>query len=156
VWQLTQASSGYYVLYHIFATTEKNNQVISMMGQAQYSSLTAARTGAKTEALNLITNNILFPEIRLIGTVIFQTNLSYTNVVNARIVDDGSGGTYIDWRNESISRVAVSTSDHNSLSGKQGGVVGEYYHLTSAQTTEVEKLPSSIEDVRKIFYLNQI
>ena len=40
------------------------------------------------------------------------------------------GDDYVDWRDDFISRVAISTSDHNALSNLQGGTGGEYYHLT--------------------------
>ncbi len=117
-WQLTEESNGDFVLYHIFATTEKDNPMISIMGQNGYATKNQARDGAKTEVLSLVLNNILFPEIRPIATVIYQTKLSYANTVNARIVSTDDGDDYIDWRNETVSRTEVSTTNHGSLTGR--------------------------------------
>lgn len=136
-WQLTEVPSGDFVLCHVFATTEKDNSMIAVMGQNTYINKINARAGALTEIHSLIVDNILFPEIRAIATVIFQTNTSYSSSVNARIVTTAEGDDYIDWRNEVISRTEISTSDHNSLSGLQGGTSSEYYHLTSADYTEL-------------------
>jgi len=116
-WQLTEVPSNDFVLYHIFATTEKDYPMISIMGQNVYGNKNAARTGALTEIQSLVLNNILFPEIRPIATIIYQTNLAYANAVNAKIVSTDEGDDYIDWRSESISRVEISTSNHGALTG---------------------------------------
>jgi len=136
-WKLTEVSNIDFVLCHIFATTEKDKPMIAIVGQAVYTTKRAARTGAGTEIRELILNDILFPEIRPIATVIFQTRDSYTNAMKARIVTTADGDDYIDWRSEVISRVAISTTDHNSLTGLQGGTADEYYHLNSADYTEL-------------------
>ena len=116
-WQLTQVGSGDYVLCHIFASTEKDYPMMSVMGQATYTTKKAARAGALTEITELITNDILFPEIRAIATVIFETNLAYTNDVNARVLSTEEGDDYIDWRSQTIERTEISTTDHGSLNG---------------------------------------
>ncbi len=116
-WQLTEESNGDFVLYHIFATTEKDNPIISIMGQNGYANRGQARDGAEEEIHELVLNNVLFPEIRPIATVIFQTKLSYADPVNARIVSTDEGDAYIDWRNEVISRTEISTDVHGNLSG---------------------------------------
>lgn len=139
-WQLTEVVSGKYILAHVFATTEKDNPMIAFVGQNTYSNIAAARTGAETEIKSLVIDDILFPEIHPIATIIFQTNASYNNPVNA-ITRSTGDGDYIDWRSETISRTVVSSSDHNSLTGLQGGQAAEYYHLTQAQHTDIELLP---------------
>lgn len=147
-WQLTEVPSGDFVLCHVFATTEKDNPMIAIMGQETYSTIVAARAGADAEINELVLNDILFPESRPIGTLIFQTNLSYTNAVNARIRTTSDGDDYVDWRDEAISRTTVSTTDHNSLTGKQGGTADEYYHLTQAKHDAVVSGPASAVDDR--------
>lgn len=132
-WQLTQESNGDFVLYHIFATTEKDNPMISIMGQNGYNTKSAAREGAETEIQELVLNDILFPETHPIGTIIFETKLAYASAVNARVVSTDDGDDYVDFRNAVISRTELSTSEHNSTTGKQGGTTGEYFHNTSAQ-----------------------
>jgi hypothetical protein len=114
-WGLTEVANNDYCLYHVFATTEKDNPLISIMGQGDYATKAQARAGATTELLALITNEILFPEIKPIATFIFQCRDAYT--VGARIVTTDDGGDYVDWRSDSISRATISTSDHGSLSG---------------------------------------
>lgn len=116
-WQLTEESNGDFVLYHIFATTEKDKPMVSIMGQNGYATKGQAREGAETEIHNLVLNNVLFPEIRPIATVIFQTKLSYADPVNARIVSTDEGDAYIDWRSTVLSRVEASTDVHGNLSG---------------------------------------
>jgi len=116
-WQLTEESNGDFVLYHVFATTEKDTPMISIMGQNGYATKNAAREGAETEIKSLVLNDIMFPEIRPIATIIYQTKLAYGNDVNARIVSTDEGDDYVDWRNESVSRAEISTSDHGSLTG---------------------------------------
>ena len=136
-WQLTEVSNADFVLCHIFATTEKDKPMIAIVGQAVYTTKRGARTGALTEIRELILNDILFPEIRPIATVIFQTRDSYANTMKARVVSTAEGDNYIDWREEVISRVSVSTTDHNSLTGKQGGTTDEYYHFNTSEHTEL-------------------
>lgn len=116
-WQLTEAGNNDFVLCHVFATTEKDLPMIAVMGQAVYPTKKQAREGALTEITSLVFNDILFPEIRAIATVIFQTNLAYASAVNARIVSTDEGDDYVDWRNEVVSRTTVSTTDHGSLTG---------------------------------------
>jgi len=130
-WQLTEVDTQDFVLCHIFATTEKDNPLIAIVGQAQYTTTTRARTGAEEEIRNLILNNILFPEIRPIATIIFQTSGAYTNDMQAKIVVTDDGDNYVDWRSQFVSRVELTSSDHNILNNLQGGVVDEYYHLDS-------------------------
>lgn len=136
-WQLTEVANNDFVLCHVFATTEKDNPMIAVMGQGDYANVIAARAGAKTEIHSLVLDDLLFPEIRPIATVIFKTNTSYASAINALIASTSDGDDYIDWRSETISRTEISTSDHNSLTSLQGGTANEYYHFTSAEYTEV-------------------
>ena len=133
VWQLTEVPEHDFVLYHVFASTEKNKPAIVFVGQNSYGTKAKARTGAKTEIHSLVTNETLLPELRPIATVIFQTDKDWTNTVKARIVTTDEGDDYIDWRDEVFSRKSLTTSDHNALTNLQGGQAGEYHHLTEAQ-----------------------
>ncbi len=142
VWSLQTVSSDDFVLCHVFATndsaTTPAQPYIAFVGQALYTTLTNARTGASSEIGSIIS---IYPKQELIpvATVIFQTNLSYTNSINARVVEVATGISYVDWRTSDIKASASAIpTDHNSLSGKQGGIVGEYYHLTAAQVIKVD------------------
>jgi len=116
-WQLTEVDNNDFVLCHIFATTEKDTPMIAIMGQAEYNTKRLARQGALTEIRSLVLDDLLFPEIRPIATIIFQTNTGYVSTVNAKVVSTDEGDDYIDWRSETISRTEVSTSDHGALTG---------------------------------------
>lgn len=118
VWQLSEVGSNQFVLCHVFATTEKDYPMITVMGQNTYLTKPAAQSGATTEIETLVFGALPIPEIRPVATVIFKTNLTYTNVVNALVVSTADGDDYIDWRDEVISRRVVSTSDHGALTGR--------------------------------------
>ncbi len=145
-WQLSEVDNNDFVLCHVFATTEKDTPMIAIMGQNEYNTKAQARTGAQTEINNLILNDIMFPEIRPIATVIFQTNTAYASAINAKVVSTDEGDDFIDWRNQVVSRVELSTSDHNSLNNLQGGASGDYYHLTEAQNTLATQYASGTQD----------
>lgn len=132
-WQLTEVPDNQFVLCHVFATTELDEPMIAIMGQEKYASLARAQTGATEEIFNLVLEQLLIPEIRPIATVIFQTSDSFSNTVKAAIVSTSDGDDYVDWRDEVISRLAISTSDHNALSNLQGGSTGQYFHLTQQE-----------------------
>jgi len=139
-WKLTEVSHADFALYHVFATTEKSNPMIVIMGQNIYTTKRAARKGAKTEIQGLILNELLFPEIRPIATFIVQTKLTYANSVNARFVSTDEGDDYIDWRSETISRTVITSNDHNALSNLQGGGSGDYFHLSQTEYDNVGML----------------
>jgi hypothetical protein len=141
-WQKTEIGNGDYVLYHIYATNDVSTPLKVVMGQAEYATLNAAQTGATTEAGTLSVGGIAFTEWRLIGTIIYQTQDSYTNAVNARIVATGDGASYVDWRTNEIQQGVVS-GNHNSLSGLQGGAAADYQHLTAAQVAGLSALTTT-------------
>lgn len=114
-WQLTEVVSGRYVLIHLFASTEKDKPMMIWMGQNQYLSKRDAEAGANTEVHSLVLNDIMLPESRPIASFILQTNLTYANAVNGRIVSTDTGSGYVDHRSETVSRTSVSTDDHNGL-----------------------------------------
>lgn len=100
VWQLTEASSGNYVLYHYFATGDFRHPIIGIPGLAEYASLAAAQAAAPSEIHQLAFGPLesLTPEIIAIATVIYETKTSFTNAVQARTRPTEDGSDYIDWR----------------------------------------------------------
>ena len=113
-WQLTEVADNKFVLCHIFATTEKDNPMISVIGQSTYITQVAAREGATTEINSLLLGNLPTPEMRPIATVIFQTKDSYTNSINARIRTTDEGDDYVDWRTTGVTR-GTPIGDHDHL-----------------------------------------
>lgn len=117
-WQLTEIADGKFVLSHIFATGDITHPIIGIVGQADYGNIPAARTGATEEINNLLLGPLssLLAEIRPIGTVIFQTNDTYTSGVHSRIRTNDEGDDYVDWRTSGLTG-ASSTTDHGDLAG---------------------------------------
>jgi len=97
VWGQSEVSASNFVLYHIFATTSSINPIVSVMGQAQYTTVSNARAGASTELSTLIA---AFPEAEFkpLGTIIFETSNGFSNAVKARVRSTDLGATYVDWR----------------------------------------------------------
>lgn len=54
---------------------------------------------------------------------------------NTKYIYDAAPGTWV---------VLGGTGNHNALSGLQGGGVGEYYHFTSAQHTELSRYKADV------------
>lgn len=115
-WQLTQGSNNQFVLCHIFATTGQDNPMIAIMGQNTYNTIVAARAGANTEILSLVTGVLPLPELKPIATVIMQTSTGYSNDVKARVRLTDTGDNYVDWRASAISQT-IAGSSHGDLSG---------------------------------------
>jgi len=128
-WTQVEATDGYYVLTHVFATNDPTNQVIGIVGQAEYSSLESARIGASTEINALVAGDLPFAEFVPVATLIYQTSSSYTNTPQARLVSNDEGSAWTDWRTAGLSPVAGTATDHGSLSG-----LGNDDHLQYART----------------------
>lgn len=118
VWKQTEVANNSFVLAHLFATNEYSNPLIVIQGQSEYTNITEAREGATTEINSLALTGLPTPEFVAIGTIIFQTSSSYTNVPKARIRSTDLGDNYVDFR-EGRSEVAGSpgVTDHGALTG---------------------------------------
>lgn len=138
VWGLSEITTAQFGLTHIFATNDKNYPYFSIMGQADYSTITAARTAANTAIWDLITSWLPFQEFVPVGTIIYQTSAAYTNAVKSRVRTTDTGGNYVDFRAAKISASSLNIGSHNSLAGLQGGTAWEYYHATSAEYTVLQ------------------
>jgi hypothetical protein len=138
-WQLTEITNNNFCLYHIFAVNDVGSGFIAVMGEHDYVNINAARDGAVTEISSLSRGGLPFTEFIAVGTVIIQTSNSYSNAVKSRVRSTGSGD-YIDWRFSKINPSGFSPSDHNNLSGIQGGTSNEYYHTTQVENAAVVRL----------------
>jgi len=132
-WQQTEVGDKDFMLVHVFATTEKDNPIIAIMGQAVYEKKKQAREGATTEVGNLLLGNLPGPEITPIASVIFECKNAYTNDVNARIVTTDEGDEYVDWRTSDITRTAAG-GDHGSLGGLADDDHSQYWVDTTIDT----------------------
>jgi len=114
-WQLTQLADADHVLVHYFATNDINHPFVGIHGINKYATITLARAGANEELSSL--SGLPFQEFVPIGTVIFQTDLAFTNTPKAAVRSTDLGTSYVDWRNSAqFSSVGIFT-DHGNLSG---------------------------------------
>ena len=113
---LTEVTDGKFVLVHIFGTNITDGNPVSIVGQAEYLTGSAARDGAETEMNDLVLGSLPSKEMKPIATIIYRTKDSYANDVNAKIVKTDAGDNYIDWRATSLSN-GTAAGDHGSLGG---------------------------------------
>jgi hypothetical protein len=93
-------SNSDFVLTHVFATNDVRHRVMAVLGQFEYTTAAAARDGARSELLSINTLGLPNVEFVWLYSIIFQTAVGFTNVVNAVIepVNDDGTGDAIDWR----------------------------------------------------------
>jgi hypothetical protein len=120
VWSLAEVNSNDYVLYHIFATGDDFEPIISVVGQSMYPTIADAQTGAQSEINNLqfgLVAGLVLEHVPL-GTIIVQTSDGYANGVKSRIRITSTGYDYIDWRFiHGGGGGGTSVSDHGNLTG---------------------------------------
>ena len=100
-WALTEVSNNKFVLMHYLATADIRHPIMGLVGIAEYNSKSEAQAAAQQELLSIIQSTVLANltlEWVALGTVIFQTNSSYTNAVKSQIVSTDDGDDYVDWR----------------------------------------------------------
>lgn len=97
-WQLTETAINDYVLMHVMASTDRNEPLMTICGQATYLTLATARNGAHVEFQNLRgLVSLLSTEYTPLGSIIFQAG-NYANAVKARVVLTDLGTNYLDIR----------------------------------------------------------
>ena len=128
-WQLTEASSADFILYHYYATGDQRWPVVGIPGQAVYNTATDARAAAYEEIKSLSFGQLstLTPESIPIATVIYETRSTYSNTVQSRIRTTDTGEEYIDWRGASGSGTGStggsSTTDPNAIHDNIGNEI---------------------------------
>lgn len=127
-WQLTEVTDGNYMMVHFFATNDANNGVIGILGTSQYANAPQARAAADTEISSL--SGLPFAEFTAIGTVIFQTQTSYTNTPKARVVSSNPaiGEVYVDFRGEQLYTPSGVATSHSLLSNLSSDDHTQYHN----------------------------
>jgi len=97
-WTLQSVSSNKYMLIHMFATNNIEYPIIAILGIGEYDNKTQARSAVKLETQQL--GGLPFAEFAPIGSVIYQTSNSFSNVPKAIVVSTDTGGNYQDERGE--------------------------------------------------------
>ena len=100
-----------------FVNGDGLEQIAYVVGNAGYNSSAAAAAAPEPTLPPLIDSNAI-----LVGRIVVQYNAS-----TASLIDSAFDTVYVG---------AVVTS-HNNLSDLQGGTVGQYYHLTSAEYSDL-------------------
>lgn len=142
---LTEVSNNSFVLYHVFATNIESNELIAIVGQEEYSNISAAQRGAETEILNIVLGDLVTEEMLPIATVILQTSDSYGNAVKARIRTTNDGDDYIDWRRKLITGGGVISDSDEKVAVDSAAIPG-YIGATSGTGVLRVELPLTKTD----------
>jgi hypothetical protein len=127
-WTMQDASSNYFVNYYIFATPalETQQQIILIPGQQQHATLALAQAES---VASLSYGTLPFQEIVALYKITYGAKNSYLGSAACRIE---SVETLVGTK---ASITVPAPSNHNAMTGLQGGTTGEYYHLTAAEVT---------------------
>jgi hypothetical protein len=118
-WTQAEVSNNDFVLAHVFTFNDSTRKYGIIQGENSYLTRSAARDGANTEINDITLDGLIGPEIKFIGTVIYQTNDGYANAVKSRIRSTDTGDEYVDLRDFPFTRGGVSgtLTDHGALTG---------------------------------------
>jgi hypothetical protein len=131
-WQLTNiTTNNRWVNYYVFATNALTSGfgIVIVPGQTIYTSLALAQGES---VANLSLGTLPFAEIVPLYRVTHQFASGYANANGRARIVAVANLTSVSF----ASAVATSSTNHNSLSGLQGGVAGEYFHLTNDQAND--------------------
>lgn len=128
----TDATNGYIIAYHIFATNEhfiESRKVISVMGQNQYVNLAAAYLEVNRE-LDAIFQYMPAQGRCHLGTIFFQTDDAYTNTPHARIVGfiGDTAKTHLPVTVTESSKQYLQVNDDQELAFNPGITVAQNNH----------------------------
>ena len=172
-WELTQVANTKYTLSHVIITNDIDRPYVIVIGQNQYDSLKLSQAGANEEVNSLILGGMPIVEAKFVGTIIVQTNNSYSNTAKSRIVSTDDGSDYVDLRGETITRggVSILVQDHDLLGGLKLANTGvEYGHINDdTQTIFGEKTfksdiiidkattqPTILDDAPSLYLFNRL
>lgn len=131
-WQLSEAGQGNFLHYHVFWVNGLNGtspQNIMIMGQAEYGSAAAARTGLADEISDILT---MFPQEETVpvATVLYQTRTTYGNAVMARTRVNADGEDYTSWITTEIGQGSPPGA-HANLTGLDNDDHTQYFPITA-------------------------
>lgn len=133
-WQLTEVTSGDFMLVHLFTIGTFDETPIVFLGVNEYTSAALADAGAPDE-IGQIISSVAGLGFVPIATFILECKTSFTNSVNAKYTLTDEGDPFIDWRVTEIARGATPSS-HNNLSGLQLAAAGiTWGHIDDQEQT---------------------
>lgn len=128
-WQLTEAPSNNKVcVTYIFATTDIQNPIIGILGQAEYQNIDEARELAAWDQISF--GDLPAQELKLCFVVYYETSSGYLNESKAKIVFVGDTRFNTD---RQVSATAFN-GDHSNLSGLSNDDHLQYLPLSGARS----------------------
>jgi len=138
-WQLTQVGNNNYVNMYVMETLSLDGdyQHFMIIGQNFYDKLASAQEETISD---LSFGPLPFEEFISSYKITFRTGAAYTTEGKCRIA------ALLDTRPVTRANIisASPSTNHNSLSGLQGGTTNEYYHLTSAEYTTINYIDQDV------------
>ena len=150
-WQLSEVGNANFVLVHLVATNDTLAPVFGFVGQAEYSTVSAARAGAEAEVLTLqlgVLDDVI-PEWVVIATLIFQASNGYSNTVKSRIRSTADGGDYIDWRVSVVGGGGSSFIDGDAIHDNVAGEINAIAEKGSPVAADLLLLEDSADSYNK-------
>ena len=149
IWATTEITNNYFGVMYIVATSDKDNPIVSFMGQQEYATIAEAKsTSWATYNFGNFPDPDQTPtsELRVLYKLIYQTSDSYTNARKARLVE------YEDVRTSNFvslvgGREAVIT-DHGVLSGLADDDHLQYVHTDNDRTINADHTVSTTGSYR--------
>ena len=126
---LQTLTDNYYTINYIYRGIEDADHVYTALGNAEFANLDLAKASSYISSLP----PSILSHTMLVGRVIVQKNATSNYVI------------------ESIFKVSFTGSsvvtNHNALSGIQGGTSGQYYHLTNTQVSKLDGLTQYTDEI---------
>jgi hypothetical protein len=94
-WILSEVPNNQFVLVHVLATNDILNPIVAVLGDT-YNSKANARKASQIELKEM--QGLPFLEFVKLGTVIYETANSYTNIPKAKVVSTVDFENYVDHR----------------------------------------------------------
>lgn len=124
-WGKQQVANGKFFISYVFATQNTEYPIISVLGQAQYETLSAAEAANITD-LDIDTfQNV---QLRVLYKIIYRYDTTYTNTVNTVIV------SHQDLRRQGGGTSGATTTDHGRLGGLLDDDHSQYVHVSVNRT----------------------
>lgn len=133
---MTEGASGNFYNTYLLVTSIEGDAAFSFIhGQSQYATLALAQA----ESFSSLTKTGLgIDEYVAVYQLTWGTGAGYSSLGKCRLAAAPKA--------ISVSASGVTSGgsvEHNTLAGLQGGTTGEYYHLTSAEYTAAQAVPTT-------------
>lgn len=141
VWGLYETQPGDIFLMHLFGDNQKNEagsfgDVLLICGENIYPNIQEASQAAPFEISDLVTEGLPLQEFRAIASFIVEVISDTENFTRSIFRRAENGEFFQDFRNTQTRSIGgADTSNHNQLSGLQGGTANEHYHFTRDEHT---------------------